>query len=167
MAETNLQRGFDRQRLWEKYEDIAMHFNDLLMRLRTQSLAGVAALSTLVGVFTKGGPGTNTGWLVAGAVFTAMALFWMAICCVDITYYNRLLRGAVTALKRLEYESKPTALTASEINMSTLIEAEFNEPLVSCEAMKPVVGILVFYATVFVTLACGAWFCFQMHAATP
>jgi hypothetical protein len=41
----------DVQCLWEKYEDIAMHFNDLLIRLRTQSLAGVAALSALVGIF--------------------------------------------------------------------------------------------------------------------
>jgi hypothetical protein len=39
--------------LWAKYEDITMHFNDLLIRLRTQALAGVAALSTLVGIFTR------------------------------------------------------------------------------------------------------------------
>ncbi len=45
----------DVQKLWEKYEDIAMHFNDLLMRLRTQTLAGIAAVSALVGVFAKEG----------------------------------------------------------------------------------------------------------------
>jgi hypothetical protein len=42
--------------LWEKYEQIAMHFNDLLIKLRTQALAGVAAISAIVGVFAKSGP---------------------------------------------------------------------------------------------------------------
>ena len=32
--------------LWEKYEDIAMHFSDLqFIRLRTQALAGLVRLS--------------------------------------------------------------------------------------------------------------------------
>jgi hypothetical protein len=33
--------------VWDKYEAIAMHFNDLLIKLRTQALAAVAALSTI------------------------------------------------------------------------------------------------------------------------
>src|SRR5664280_1831888 len=40
--------GWPLKDVWEKYEDIAMHFNDLLIRLRTQALAAVAAISTLV-----------------------------------------------------------------------------------------------------------------------
>jgi hypothetical protein len=32
---------------------INMHFDDLVIKLRTQALAGVAALSTLVGIFAK------------------------------------------------------------------------------------------------------------------
>ena len=39
--------------LWTKYEDIAMHFNDLLIKLRTQALAAVAALTTLCRDFCK------------------------------------------------------------------------------------------------------------------
>jgi hypothetical protein len=68
----------DVQCLWEKYEDIAMHFNDLLIRLRTQSLAGVAALSALVGIFSKDGPAPaniTLDWVVAEAIFGAMIGF--------------------------------------------------------------------------------------------
>ena len=39
--------------VWKKYEEITMHFNDLLMRLRKQALAAVAALATIVGIFSK------------------------------------------------------------------------------------------------------------------
>ena len=34
--------------VWVKYEEITMHFNDLLIKLRTQALAAVAALATIV-----------------------------------------------------------------------------------------------------------------------
>jgi hypothetical protein len=33
--------------LWDKYEQIAMHFNDLLIRLRTQALATTGCFSEL------------------------------------------------------------------------------------------------------------------------
>ena len=46
-------QGWPIRELWEKYEEITMHFNDLIIRLRTQALAGVAALSALVGIFAK------------------------------------------------------------------------------------------------------------------
>ncbi len=45
--------GFPMFELWDKYEAITMHFNDLLMKLRTQALAGVAALSAVDGIFAK------------------------------------------------------------------------------------------------------------------
>ena len=110
----------DLQALWAKYEDIAMHFNDLLMRLRSQSLAGIAAVSTLVGLFTKQtGTDVQMGWLVAEALFAAMAIFWIAIWCLDMLYYNRLLIGAVTALKELESQTTGETDFKGSINMST------------------------------------------------
>lgn len=36
---------------WKKYEDIAMHFNDLIIRLRIQSIGGIAALAAILGIF--------------------------------------------------------------------------------------------------------------------
>src|ERR1019366_10562259 len=84
--------------LWAKYEDIAMHFNDLLIRLRTQALAAVAALSTLVGIFTKTDPNSvHVSWEIATAVFLGLSIFWIAIWIIDFCYYNRLLIGAVAA----------------------------------------------------------------------
>lgn len=41
----------DAQCLSEKYEDIAIHFNELLTRLPSPSLARIAALSAIVGIF--------------------------------------------------------------------------------------------------------------------
>jgi hypothetical protein len=35
--------------LWDKYEKIAMHFNELLIKLRTQALGAVATIVTAAG----------------------------------------------------------------------------------------------------------------------
>ncbi len=35
---------------WKEYERVAMHFNDLLIRLRTQSIGGVAAFAAIAGI---------------------------------------------------------------------------------------------------------------------
>ena len=92
---------------WSKYEDIAMHFNDLLMRLRSASLAGIAAVSTLVGIFAKEGPANlKVDWLVAESIFIALAFFGSQSGSLDIFYYNRLLMGAVAALIKLESDQK-------------------------------------------------------------
>jgi hypothetical protein len=48
MAQT--EQGWPVFKVWQKYEDIAMHFNDLLIRLRTQALGAIAALTTIIGV---------------------------------------------------------------------------------------------------------------------
>src|SRR5581483_7463808 len=111
------------QELWSRYEEITMHFNELLMRLRLQSLAGIAAVSTLVGLFSKEGiADVRVSWLVATGIFLALALFWVAIWCLDFLYYNRLLGGAVAGLLQLEDQIKSGTVT--NIQMSTTIEAE-------------------------------------------
>jgi hypothetical protein len=43
--------GFDLLDAWKEYERVAMHFNDLLIRFRSQSLAAVAAFATIAGVW--------------------------------------------------------------------------------------------------------------------
>src|ERR1039458_745986 len=94
--------GWAIKELWEKYEKIAMHFNDLLIRLRTQALGGVAALSTLVGLFAKTSAGVNTSWEIAAVFFLCVCFLWVAVWIIDFCYYNRLLLGAVVALVALE-----------------------------------------------------------------
>jgi hypothetical protein len=82
--------------LWAKYEDIAMHFNDLILKLRTAALGGVAVLATLVSIFGKSDPGHfGITWEIAFLVFIALILFWLAIWVLDFAYYN-LAKSAET-----------------------------------------------------------------------
>jgi hypothetical protein len=83
--------GWPLKDVWEKYEDIAMHFNDLLIRLRTQALAAVAAISTLVTIFGKTGADPKLSWELAALIFSLLAVFWIAIWIIDFCYYNSSL----------------------------------------------------------------------------
>lgn len=145
----------DVQALWSRYEDVAMHFNDLLIRLRLQSLAGIAAVSTLVGLFSKEGiTDIKLSWLAATIIFVAMALFWIAIWCLDVLYYNRLLSGAVAALLHLEEQTK-AGRPVTDIQLSTAIDAEFSKPL----GLRRFRGVVLFYSIVFAVILAGASFC--------
>lgn len=113
---------FDLFTVWKEYETIAMHFNDLLLKIRTQSLAAVAAFATVAGVLLRGDNITpQLRWGALSAVFLALCVFWLAIWILDFAYYNRLLLGAVKALTWIEKESKKGNRT-SGIYISTLIE---------------------------------------------
>src|ERR1017187_1093347 len=103
--------GWPLKDVWEKYEDIAMHFNDLLIRLRTQALAAVAAISTLVTIFGKTGANPKLSWELAALVFSLLAVFWIAILVIDFCYNNRLLIGAVAAIRLLPPGHSPRVLT--------------------------------------------------------
>jgi hypothetical protein len=154
----------DVQNLWVEYEKIAMHFNDLLMRLRTQSLAGIAAVSTLVGIFSKteNTTGAQFDWLIAQALFFAMGFFWIAIWCLDMLYYNRLLSGAVNALQKLEPQTKPGVTFDGEINMSTLIEEEFSAWAWNLKRPR-YKGVVAFYVIVFFAIVLGILFSAHMR----
>lgn len=147
------------RKLWGKYEDIAMHFNDLLMRLRSQSVAGIAAVSTLVGIFTREGiANIHMDWLIATLIFVAMTFFWIAIFCVDFFYYNRLLLGAVSALKDLEAQTS----APMRIDMSTKIEAEFHKPILNMR-LHHFFGVIAFYLIVWAVIIGGAIFTCYMY----
>ena len=150
--------------LWAKYEDIAMHFNDLLIRLRTQALAGVAAISTVVGIFTKTDPNSvQVSWEIATAVFIGLGVFWIAIWAIDRCYYNRLLLGAVMALQKIEQESKKKNPRLS-INLSTLVEHSVAHPFSDTrpffERFQARLGVRAFYSLVFMAILAGALFCY-------
>jgi hypothetical protein len=143
--------------LWSKYEDVAMHFNDLLIKLRTQALAAVAALTTIVGIFAKSGDATASWKLVAFA-FAMLAIFWVAIWVIDFCYYNRLLIGAATALYALEELSK-TKMRVSTIDLSTQITASVAGAVGKNPGNWPLEkGRWVFYTLVFAALLCGFLF---------
>lgn len=152
--------------LWAKYEDIAMHFNDLIIRLRTQALGGVAALSALVGIFAKGESAPTSSWDLAAAVFIALCLFWVAIWILDFSYYNKFRTGSVYALLELEKASK-NGKSFTEINLSTRVEDAVAKRLnfnLSCRDERNIIwGRWAFYIIVFVALFAGIVFCIYMH----
>src|SRR5258705_2517945 len=108
--------------VWDKYEHIAMHFNDLIIKLRTQALAGVAALSTVVTLFAKSDAASSGVWGLAAFIFGGLCLVWIAIWIIDFSYYNRLLTGAAMSIYRLEERSKVSSFVR-HIDISTSIEA--------------------------------------------
>lgn len=138
-----------------------MHFNGLLLRLRSQALAGIAVISTVVGIFTKeGNSDLHTDWLIATAIFIALGFFWIAIWCLDFLYYNRLLMGAVAALVKIEDDHKAHAVRS--IHMSTHIDSEFSLKLLN-RNLSRFGGVLLFYTIVLLVISGGALFSAHMY----
>lgn len=150
-------RGFPIFELWKEYEQVAMHFNELLMRLRTQSLGAVGAFATVAGVMLKGESiSRQLRWGALAGVFAILTIFWIAIWILDFAYYNRLLLGAVKALLVLEEQSK-LGVAASSISLSTEIETavKHTDPFFSREYWSKAKGRWTFYSLVFVVLVIG------------
>jgi hypothetical protein len=103
--------------LWYHYEEIAMHFNTLIMQFRLQVIGGVGALGTLAGylIGEKVKNIQQQDWLRA-LISTGLWVLIVAAAILDLAYYNRLLRGSVAALLQFEQQHP-------EIQMSTQIEA--------------------------------------------
>jgi len=111
-------------KLWKSYEDVAMHFNDLIIRLRIQSIGGIAALAAILGIFLneRNGDSSNPfSYCIASIALFVLMLFWVGIFFLDIFYYNRLLEGAVNAIMELE-KSKDIFAKKKDIRLSTNIE---------------------------------------------
>ena len=146
--------------VWDRYENIAMHFNDLLIKLRTQAIAGVAAITTILAIVTKAvGVGELTWEIIAG-VFFFLSLFWVAIWILDFKYYNRLLIGAVDALLEIEDLSKKQSFVNC-LNLSHKVEdAVAGENIRKNEYLhnKLSFGRKWFYLIVFVGLIAGFLF---------
>ena len=156
MVDTQDKDGvFNRFKLWKEYEGVAMHFNDLIIKLRSQSLGAVAAFATLAGVVAKSDTSTEFRWGLLAGAFALLIFFWIAVWILDLGYYNRLLAGAVEAIVAIEKESGCSA-TVNAINLSTKIE----------DMWKPGRKVKVknnctrkaFYIVVFVALLAGLVF---------
>ncbi len=146
------QEGIDIFELWKEYEKIAMHFNDLLIRLRSQALGGVAVISILVSFLSKGDVPEVFRWGFLSGTFFVLALFWVAIWCLDFLYYNRLLLGAIKEILRLE-EMTETESRIKKINLSTTIEEMVVEGPPDRKLIKEILsGRCLFYSIVLFTL---------------
>lgn len=101
---------------------MAKHFNDLLIRLRTQALGGAAALTALAAVIVRGDLVPTLRWELLVGAFVLLIFFWIAVWVLDARYYNRLLFGAVNAILEIEEQSK-TGRPLDGLDLSTRIEA--------------------------------------------
>lgn len=126
--------------IWKEYEQIAMHFNSLLIQFRLQLLGGAGVIGT-VATYLIGGKvedRVQRDWLrtlIAAGLFVLMA----TAAILDLAYYNLLLRGAVDAIIELE-KSMPN------VQMSSMIEARVGY------------GQAAPYFSYFVVLISLAWF---------
>lgn len=149
---------FDLFEVWKEYQKIATHFNDILIRIRSQSLAAVATFATIAGVLVKGESiNADLRWGALTAVFGILLIFWLAIWILDFRYYNRLLLGAVNALTEIE-EASRSNVKISELILSTRIVASFGKDA-SWRSDKPWAGEKIgrwfFYSLVGIVLATG------------
>ena len=130
--------------LWFHYEEIAMHFNELIIQYRLQLMGGIGSIGALSGYFigSKVEEITMRHKLRAFIATGILLLLWAAWN-LDINYYNQLLRGAVDALIQLEKEHP-------EINMSTAIKARFtNSATTTICRTYLIVGIPLFLFTIW------------------
>lgn len=136
---------------WERHENIAMHFNDLILKVRIQALGALAAIVTVGGVLLKPeAPSNQIPWGIITAISAALLAFWVAIWVLDFRYYNRLLMGAVDALLKLETEINSGSKIS--IEMSTKIEAAVLGRNLSHLEQGTLTGPFMFYAIVLVVL---------------
>ena len=129
----NVQEGNEKEsdkyyfKLWKSYEDVAMHFNDLIIRVRIQSIGGIAALAAILGIFLNdrsGNSNNSFNYCIATLALFVLIMFWVSIFILDIFYYNRLLEGAVNAILKHE-QNKDEFPAKKNINLSTNIEMAF------------------------------------------
>jgi len=135
--------------LWKEYEKTAVHFNDLILRLRVQALGGVAAIAAFAGFVVKEHPSGLIGWKVLAVAFAVLLIFWIALFLLDLMYYNRLLLGAVDAILEIESASQKGEFITS-LNLSTKIKAAVEDR--SCRWRRSLRGPIIFYSLVAVVL---------------
>ncbi|WP_281560828.1 hypothetical protein [Thalassomonas sp. RHCl1] len=90
--------------LWCKYEDMTVHFNGIILKLRIQALALLSILMTTIGIIAKNSDKVPFIFLIF--MFLTLCIFWIAIWLLDIKYYNKILNANVDALVKLEGENK-------------------------------------------------------------
>jgi hypothetical protein len=154
--------GHDLFEVWKEYEKTAMHFNGLLIQLRMRSLGGIAAITALFGFLARGSETGQFQWGTLAAVFVILTIAWVAIACLDLLYYDRLLRGAVAAIFKIEDLSEDST-TIRHIEMSHIIEAY-------CRGLHPekvregfLSGRRWFYGLVLFALVVSLYFTLAQH----
>ena len=125
--------------LWWHYEEIAMHFNQLIIQYRLQLMGGAGAIGALASYFIGSHvPKSERRHVIRAYVATVIFVLLLAAAILDVFYYNELLLGAVDALKSFEAQHP-------EIYMSTRIDGRF--------ANRGISVIFTVYGLILVPLA--------------
>ena len=109
----------DEARAWAKAEDVAIHFNELIMNFRLKAVGAITLAAGLVGtvLVNRSGEAVPRANYIAFALgMWFLAVVWLAILCLDLGYYHRLLLGAVDEVLRLE------AASGGRLQLSTRIK---------------------------------------------
>lgn len=101
---------------WSRYEEVAIHFNDLLMRWRIQAIGGLVTLVTLAGFVVGDAPSEDTRYRAMIILAGTLLVAWVGVALIDLLYYRNLLDGAVDAIIELE-------LAIIELRLSHAINA--------------------------------------------
>src|SRR5205085_5711681 len=86
--------------LWWHYEELAMHFNGLIMQFRLQVIGGAGAIGTIAGYLINSGKVEDEKHrerlraVVAGGLWVLI----LSAAMLDVFYYRQLLEGAVRAI---------------------------------------------------------------------
>lgn len=133
--------------LWFHYEEVAMHFNELIIQYRLALMGGIGAIGTaasyIINMKTK--EEIIKRKLIANISLVLLLLF-VAAASLDIFYYNELLLGAVDAVLQFENEHK-------EIYLSTKITKRFTNS--ETMTIYVIYGIILF---LFIAFTIISWF---------
>jgi len=105
--------------VWCKYEDIANHFNGLIIQIRIKSLALITTISSILAMYT-----TKNGvihWELLQCSLLFQFFFLLSVCVLDLFYYNRLLTSTIEILRDLE-KDRPKTKGVPEPNFSTALD---------------------------------------------
>jgi hypothetical protein len=104
--------------LWWHYEELAMHFNGLIMQFRVQVLGGAGAIGVFAGYLINSHQIKDERLRDRLRAMVALGLWVLilAAALLDVFYYRLLLEGAVTAIIELERKYP-------DIHISTEIES--------------------------------------------
>ena len=106
--------------LWFHYEEIAMHFNELIIQYRLQLLGGLGALGAIFSYIVGTNISDRDKYIhIRAYIVTSLLLVFIAAASLDIFYYSQLLEGAVKAI--VDFEA-----LHPEIQLSTTIANQFN-----------------------------------------
>lgn len=132
--------------LWFHYEQIAMHFNGLIIQYRLQIFGGLGVLSSFLIFLVNGKIIKEKIPYVRMLIVSALSIVFIAAAALDIFYYQKLLSGAVKAIVQLE-KHHPT------LNISTMIKAEVDSTVVT----------VVYSAVIILLLSFNIWAIFDFR----